>query len=162
MTACSKESNFESSFMGEPPQKCHKVDWEVSSTKVSGNVWKSSVNVRNPELFCDCLKWKWDCLTLHLSLRISARQVWFGVHPTLQSRTSCTIKVDYHASHSNFLIHSIKIEKIDAPHCIQVTHLLYFIRVMIDNAAAHSDTESRVLNQSFLLCPEIQTRMKTK
>lgn len=95
------------------------------------------------------------CILMTACSEESACQVWFGVHPTLQSRTSCTIKVDYHASHSNFLLHSIKIEKIDAPHCIQVTHLLYFIRVMIvflDNAAAHSDTESRVLNhtQSFM------------
>ena len=71
------ESSFEPSMLGEPSLKRFKVDLELKfrnegcasklgsclkdgSIKVSETVWKSNVYVLNPELFCDCLKWKME------------------------------------------------------------------------------------------------------
>ncbi|SMN12409.1 hypothetical protein SPBRAN_859 [uncultured Candidatus Thioglobus sp.] len=72
------ESDFEGPlFLGVPPQKRFKVDIELEfsdensasqfssnlkdgSIKVSETIWRSSVFMKNPEKFCENLKWKWD------------------------------------------------------------------------------------------------------
>ena len=67
-------------MVGEPPQKRQRVDLSLEfrdavaaeimaknlktgSEKLSDTVWKTSVLVPKAEIFCDCLKWKYEQTT---------------------------------------------------------------------------------------------------
>lgn len=68
-------------MFGEPPQKWQRVELSLEfrdavaaevmgknlktgSEKLSDTVWKTSVLVPNAEIFCDCLKWKYEQTTM--------------------------------------------------------------------------------------------------
>ena len=74
------EGKIETVMVGEPSQKRQRVDLslefrhadaakimaenlKVGSVKLSDKAWKTSVYVPNAEIFCDCLKWKYEQTT---------------------------------------------------------------------------------------------------